>query len=65
MNHHQSFACEESPIRRARRWQSEADRLRDSARAPPLTEAQRVAFLREATAADRRVQRATFVAGRH
>ena len=65
MNHHQSYACEESPIRRARSWHSEADRLRDSAGAPPLTEAQRVALLRKATTADRPARHATFAAGRH
>ena len=64
MNNHQSSACEDSPIRRARRWQSEADQ-RDSAGATPLMQAQRVALLREATAADRRARRATFAAGRH
>ena len=65
MNNHQSSACEDSPIRRAKRWQSEADQLRDSAGATPLTQAQRVALLREATAADRRARHATFAAGRH
>ncbi len=65
MNHQQSCACEDSPIRRARGWQSEAERLRDSAGTGSLTQAQRVALLREAAAADRRARRAKFAAGAH
>lgn len=64
MNRNQSFVGEDSPIRRAKRWESEADRLRDNAGVSFLTQAQRGALLREATAATRRARRATFAAAR-